>query len=43
MAMTKFGYCLSNYSLAYRFILGSNICRACLNEFCHSCVKDTEC
>lgn len=43
MALTKFGYCMSNYSMAYRFILGSNICRECMNEYCYSCVKDTEC
>lgn len=41
--MMKFGYCFSTYAMAERFILGSNTCRECVNEFCYSCSKDNEC
>lgn len=26
LAIDKFGYCLSDYNMAKRFVLGSNIC-----------------
>lgn len=39
----KFGFCVSDYYMARRFVLGSNICVECVNSNCHSCVKNGEC